>query len=251
MADFISSSYLTALVSSKPKTLLPCFCTMTAPSIVAKPPPMSLCVDCRRTDVPTYRNVKVQASSSSSASSTGFESVLGGQPRGGTSDGNTSAGEGIAGPSLERIVLSIARDATCDPVECIQLVPLSSEVDGKTSTLVDSPDGTGTFRRTKCKVTLLNGTSTASTLVVPSSAGVSAKIFHDGSGHTSTMLELESIDLPATKSGVKAKKEWRQLGSLGENLVVQLGFKLLSSGKEDDDAPPQWTLSQAFVSQPV
>ena len=71
MADFISSSYLTALVSSKPKTLLPCFCTMTAPSIVAKPPPMSLCVDCRRTDVPTYRNVKVQASSSSSASSTG------------------------------------------------------------------------------------------------------------------------------------------------------------------------------------
>ena len=45
--------------------------TMTAPSIVANPPPMSLCVDCRRTDVPTYRNVKIQASSSSSPSSTG------------------------------------------------------------------------------------------------------------------------------------------------------------------------------------
>ena len=153
----------------------------------------------------------------------GFESVLGGQPRGGTSDGNTSAGEGIAGPSLERIVLSIARDATCDPVECIQLVPLSSEVDGKTSTLVDSPDGTGTFRRTKCKVTLLDGSSTASTLVVPSSAGVSAKIFHDGFGQTSAMVELESIDLPATQAEVTAKKEWRQLGSLGGNLVGMSG----------------------------
>ena len=92
---------------------------------------------------------------------------------------------------------------------------------------------------------------TASTLVVPPSAGVSAKIFHDGFGQTSAIVALESIDLPATQAAVKAKKEWRQLGSLGENLVVQLGFKLLSSGKEDDDAPPQWTLSQAFVSQPV
>ena len=180
----------------------------------------------------------------------GLESVLGG-PRGSASGGSTSTDEGIAGSSLERIVLSVARNATCDPVECIQLVPLSSEVDGKTSTLVDSPDGTGTFRRTKCKVTLLDGSATASTLVVPSSAGVSAKIFHDGFSHTSTMLELESIDLPATQAEVKAKKEWRQLGSLGGNLVVQLGFKLLSSGEEGDDAPPQWTLSQAFVSQPV
>ena len=59
------------------------------------------------------------------------------------------------------------------------------------------------------------------------------------------------LPLPATQAEVEAKKEWRQLGSLGGNLVVQLGFKLLSSGEEGDDAPPQWTLSQAFVSQPV
>ena len=60
--------------------------------------------------------------------------------------------------------------------------------------------------------------------------GLVPKIFHDGFGQTSSTLELESIDLPVTQAGVKAKKEWRQLGSLGANLVVQLGFKLLPSG---------------------
>ena len=35
---------------------------MTAPSIVARPPPLELCVDCRRNDAPTYRTVKIQAS---------------------------------------------------------------------------------------------------------------------------------------------------------------------------------------------
>ena len=35
---------------------------MTPPSIVARPPPLELCVDCRRNDAPTYRTVKIQAS---------------------------------------------------------------------------------------------------------------------------------------------------------------------------------------------
>ena len=35
---------------------------MTAPSIVARPPPLELCVDCRRNDAPTYRTIKIQAS---------------------------------------------------------------------------------------------------------------------------------------------------------------------------------------------
>lgn len=39
---------------------------MTAPSIVARPPPLDLCVDCRRTDeAPSYQAVKVQTSEGS------------------------------------------------------------------------------------------------------------------------------------------------------------------------------------------
>lgn len=86
---------------------------------------------------------------------------------------------------------------------------------------------------------------------MPPRAHINAKIFYQGIESTLTLLELESIDLPTTQAEVKSKKEWRQLGSLGDKLVVQLGFKLLSS-EEDNGAgsTPQWTLSQAFVSQP-
>ena len=149
---------------------------------------------------------------------------------------------------ISSVIVSIARNAGGDDnllVELFKLIPHSS------STLVDSPGGAGVFRRTKFKVILLDGNPNASSLTVPTNAKVNAKIFYQGSENTSTILELESIGLPTMPADVKSKKEWRQLGSLENNLVIQLGFKL-SDLEEDIGAgsSPQWTLSQAFVSQP-
>ena len=127
-------------------------------------------------------------------------------------------------------------------VELFKLIPHSS------SSRVDSPGGAGVFRRTKFKVTLLDGSPNASSLIVPPNAKVNARIFYQGSENISTILKLESIGLPTMQADVKSKKEWRQLGSLDDNLVVQLGFKL--GDLEEDNDTPQWTLSQAFVSQP-
>ena len=183
----------------------------------------------------------------------GFESVLGGV--GGI--GDIKGGErDHGGASLQRrpistIVISVAQNASNDEnffVECFQLVP---DEGGKSSSLAESPYGAGVFRRTKFKVTLLDGNPNAGSLIVPPRAHINAKIFYQGIESTLTLLELESIDLPTTQAEAKSKKEWRQLGSLGDKLVVQLGFKLLSS-EEDNGAgsTPQWTLSQAFVSQP-
>ena len=181
-----------------------------------------------------------------------FESVLGGGS--GTNDikeADEDNGASLQCMPVSSIVISVARNADGDdniPVETFQLVPHSS---AKSSSLAESPDGAGVFRRTKFKVTLLDGNPNASSLVVPSRAKINGKIFYQGIESTFTNLELESIDLPTTQAEVKSKKEWRQLGSLGDKLVVQLGFKV-SSPKEDNGtgSPPQWTLSQAFVSQP-
>ena len=185
-----------------------------------------------------------------------FESVLvgGGGDDGGTSDGK-EVGRDI-GASLQRrpissIVVSVARNAGSDDsflVDCFQLVP---DEGGKSASLVESPDGSGAFLRTKFKVTLLDGSSNVSSLVVPSGATINAKIFYHGIENTSTLLKLKSIDLPTTQADVKSKKEWRQLGSLDDNLVVQLAFKLISSEEGNGaSSTPHWTLSQAFVSRP-
>ena len=156
---------------------------------------------------------------------------------------------------IREVIIAVATNSgsSGQAIDCFRL-DLGDEASSSSSTtVVDSPHGK--FRRTKCTVTLLDG-SDASVVVVPSNAKVVAKVYFDGFDHTPTTLEVESIDLPTSSDGVKTKKEWRQAGRLEEKLVVQLGFKMIPD-EETEGSPtsssssPKWILSHAFVSQPA
>jgi len=121
-----------------------------------------------------------------------------------------------------------------------QMSPIGEE------TIIQTPRGP--FRRTRLQIDSSVGPT--ENVLVPSKVKLEATILFQGHRPGSKTLESEIILSHTNTEKTREKKnqlEWKQLGSLEENLVLQLAFEYFSTIND----PRHYRVVQAFLSQPV
>ena len=163
---------------------------------------------------------------------------------------------------IEEIVVSVASDMSSETVDIFMLK--SNENGGG----IGVPTEYGLFTRIGLNVLRVDGENKE--WPIPPNAKVVTKVMFKGPYCHSKSFTCEDVCLPSydfmpdkkEDSGVPKSlpsREWRQLGSLQERLVLQLGFKRLSHfpvrEMSDSDGTPSkvacYELDRAFLSKPV
>mmetsp|Transcript_5218 Transcript_5218/g.7951 ORF Transcript_5218/g.7951 Transcript_5218/m.7951 type:complete len:694 (-) Transcript_5218:12-2093(-) len=168
--------------------------------------------------------------------------------------------EDIVSKPLESVLLCVEhpdKEESISQFECKPLV-------GDDGTTTQTPNGL--FRRMKMEICQINAADDYSTngiqlTTIPSNSTLVANIFF-GNGKHSIELQCDDVNLPSVSkenvngddSGGKVEqksrpaKVWRQIGSIQERIVVQIGFKLVAvSNCEGSDET--YVIDQVFVSQ--
>jgi len=149
---------------------------------------------------------------------------------------------------IDLLILDNRNDGTGNILYRFKLTPVENEQYSMTES------ENGLFRRQKLKICAISDESSnkfnmhENKIIFPSKTKVVSNITFDESNQNKRFqLEFRAIDMEKDLSS-KSVTVWRQLGTLKEELVVQIGFQRFTNTSSDEIS---YSLEKVFLSQKV